>query len=157
MQKSQIIFILKFSALFIILNWILGLSYVNNFFISLFMLIIKGFLVFLGGGTSSIVGNQITVNGNPLILIKECTGTPMYALFTAFALSYKCRKSKRFKGIVLGLLMLFSLNVLRIFTIIIAANISYSALDFIHDFLWPSTFFIFTLAAAYYYIKRCSK
>jgi exosortase/archaeosortase family protein len=153
MQKKQLFFILKFSALFISINWFLGL--INNLFIILLMQIIKGILSFIGG-SSEIIGNQIIINGNPLVLIKECTGTPMYALFAAFALAYQCKNSK-LKGIIYGLLMLFSLNVLRIFTLILAASYKYSILAFLHDFLWPSSFFIFTLLAAWHYIKGCSK
>ena len=157
MRKKHLLFVLKFLFLFLIFSWFLGLSFVNDIFIRLFMLITKGFVYLLGSGTCDIVGNQIIVNGNPLVMIKECTGSAMYALFAAFALAYRCPKKRKWKGLGFGLLMLFSLNVLRMFTIIIAAYLNRSILNFLHDFLWPSTFFIFTLIAAVYYIKRCSK
>ena len=155
--KKPLFFLLEFLFLFIILSWFFNLTFVNNLFIELFLLIIKGFISLFGSGTCYIVGNQIIVNGSPLVMIKECTGTPMYTLFAAFALAYQCPKNKKLKTLGFGLLMLFTLNIIRMFTIIIAAYLNRPILNFLHDFLWPSTFFIFTLIAAVYYIKRCSK
>ena len=96
MQKKQLFFILKFSILFLILILFFNIGFINNLFLEISMLIIKGFLI-LTGGTYTITGNQVVVNSQPLALIKECTGTPMYALYAAFALAFKVEKKKKLR------------------------------------------------------------
>ena len=154
MQKKNIFFILKFLSLFLTLSWITSITFVENIFIQLFMQISKLFLFLFNG---AIIGNQIIIKGIYLEMIKECTGITMYVLFSAFAIAYDCPIKKKLKGLGIGLGILFSLNILRLFTIMLSAYLSTTLFGFIHDFLWPSTFFIFTLIVGAYYIKRCSK
>ena len=154
--KNYLFFILKFLVVFLFLSWFFNLKFINDLFINFFVLVIKGFLFIIGKGTTSIVDNQLFVNGIPMIVLKECTGTAMYSLFLAFAFAYKFSK-KNLKYVGLGLLMLIGLNILRLFTIIVSTYFGKSVFNFVHDFLWPSTFFIFTLIVVLYYIKRCSK
>ncbi|MBN1156583.1 hypothetical protein JXA85_03145 [Candidatus Woesearchaeota archaeon] len=146
--KDSLSFVLKFSLLFIVLTLISRISFISNATVWLFIQISRLLLVFC---TSCILaGNQIIINNNPLLVVKECTGITMYVLFFSFAMSYRPRT----RQILEGLALLFGLNLLRLITIFIAAGISMALLNFIHDFLWPASFFIFTLIAAALYIRR---
>jgi exosortase/archaeosortase family protein len=117
---------------------------------------IKGFIFIIGKGTLSIVNNEIIFNSISMIVAKECTGVAMYSLFIAFVIAYGISR-KNYKYGIFGLLMLIGLNVLRLFTIVISTFLGIKVFNFIHDFLWPSTFFVFTLIAVLFYIKRSSK
>ena len=154
--KKSIFFILKFLVVFILLNWFFNLKLITDFFINFFVLTIKGFLLIIGKGTASIVNGEIVVNSISMIIIKECTGIAMYSLFIAFAIAYGISR-KTWKYGVYGLLMLIGLNILRLFTIIISTFFGVKIFNLVHDFLWPSTFFVFTLIVILFYIKRSSK
>jgi exosortase/archaeosortase family protein len=156
MQKKTLFFLFKFISIFLILSLLFKIQFIDNLFINLFLIVSKGFVTIFFPSSAQIINTLIIIDKVNLEMTTECTGTPMYALFAAFGLAYHCKdKKSRIRHVALGLLMLFSLNVVRILALIVAASISHSALDFLHDFLWPSTFFVFTLVAALYLIKRC--
>ncbi|MFA4952977.1 MAG: hypothetical protein WC584_02035 [Candidatus Pacearchaeota archaeon] len=154
--KRSIFFILKFLVIFLLLSWFFNLKPITDFFINFFVLVIRGFLFVIGKGTASIVNNVIVVNSISMIIVKECTGVAMYSLFIAFVVAYGISK-KTFKYGVFGLFILMGLNILRLFTIIISAFFGIKTFYFVHDFLWPSTFFVFTLLAVLFYIRKSSK
>jgi len=154
--KKSIFFLLKFLGTFLLLSWFLNLKPIAEFFINFFVWIVKGFLFLIGKGTVSILNNELVVNSSSLIVAKECTGVAMYALFIAFVVAYGISE-KNYKYGIYGLIILVGLNILRIFTIILSAFFSTNALNFVHDFLWPSTFFIFTLIAILFYIRKTLK
>jgi exosortase/archaeosortase family protein len=154
--KKSIFFILKFLGLFLLLNWFFNLKPITDFFINFFVLTIKGFISIIGKGAVSIVNNEIVFNSISMIIAKECTGVAMYSLFIAFVVAYGISR-KTWKYGVFGLLILIGLNVLRMFTIVISTFFGIKIFNFFHDFLWPSTFFVFTLIVVLFYIKRSSK
>jgi len=154
--KKSIFFILKFLCVFLLLSWFFNLEIVSEFFINFFVWIMKSFIFIIGKGTTSIVENNIVFNSVSMLMTKECTGAVMYALFIAFVLAYGISK-KTWKYGVYGLLILISLNILRLFTLLVSTFFGEKVFYFIHDFLWPSTFFVFTLIAILFYIKGSSK
>jgi len=156
LATKAIFFILKFLGVFLLLNWFFNLKPITDFFINFFVLIIKYFLFIIGQETARIVNNEIVVNSISIIIAKECTGVAMYSLFIAFVIAYGISKKDYIYGIF-GLLILIGLNILRLFSIIISAFFNIKIFYFIHDFLWPSTFFVFTLIAILFYIKKTSK
>ena len=156
LAKKSIFFILKFLGVFLLLSWFFNLRPITDFFINFFVWIIRYFLFIIGKGTVSIVNNELVVNSISMIIAKECTGTAMYSLFIAFVVAYGISR-KTCKYGVLGLFMLIGLNILRLFTILISTFFGIKIFYFVHDLLWPSTFFIFTLIAVLYYIKKSSK
>jgi exosortase/archaeosortase family protein len=153
--KKSIFFILKFLGVFLLLNWFFNIKLITDFFISFFVLVIKCFLFIIGKGTVNIVNNELVVNSISMVVVKECTGIAMYSLFIAFVVAYSISR-KTYKYSIFGLFMLMGLNILRLFTIIISTFFGIKVFNFTHDFLWPSTFFIFTLIAVLFYIKKSS-
>jgi exosortase/archaeosortase family protein len=154
--KRSIFFILKFLVVFLLLSWFFNLAPISDFFINFFVLVIRFFLFIIVKGTVGIVDNELVVNSISMIIAKECTGVAMYSLFIAFVVSYGI-SGKTWKYGVLGLFMLVGLNILRLFTIIISTFFGMRTFYFVHDFLWPSTFFVFTLIAVLFYIRKGSK
>ncbi len=154
--KKSIFFILKFLGVFLLLSWFFNLIPITNFFINFFVLVIRCFLFIIGKGTVNIVNNEIVFNSISMIVAKECTGVAMYSLFIAFVVAYGISR-KTYKYSVFGLFMLIGLNTLRLFTILISTFWGIKIFNFVHDFLWPSTFFVFTLITVLFYIKKSSK
>lgn len=146
-------FVFNFFISFSLLTLIFNVAFIEQLAIDFFLIIAKLLLLSFSPDTWSILSHQITINGNHLIMIKECTGLPMYALFSAFAVSYDNNFKKNYKYIFIGLLLLTFLNITRMFTIMISAFINRSLMNFIHDFLWPATFFIFVLVVIQFYIE----
>ncbi len=153
--KKSLFFILKFLAVFLLLSWFFNLRPISDLLIHFFVLVMQCLLFILGEGSVNIVNNELAVNSIPLIVAKECTGAAMYSLFIAFALAYGISR-KTCKYAVYGLCILIGLNILRLFTLLISTFLGVSIFNFTHDFLWPSTFFVFTLLAVLFYIRKSS-
>ncbi|MFH0978039.1 MAG: exosortase/archaeosortase family protein [Candidatus Woesearchaeota archaeon] len=156
LAKKSIFFILKFLGVFLLLSWFFNLGPISDFFINFFVFVIRCFLFIIGKGTVTIVNNELVVNSISMIVVKECTGVAMYSLFVAFMVSYGISR-KTLKYGVFGLFMLIGLNILRLFTILVSTFFGTKVFYLVHDFLWPSTFFVFTLIAVLFYIKKSSK
>jgi len=153
--KKSIFFILKFFSVFLLLSWFFNLRPITDFFINFFVLVTRCFLLITGKGTANIVNNELVINPISIIVAKECTGVAMYSLFIAFVVAYGISR-KTYKYSIFGLFMLIGLNILRLFTILISTFFGIKIFNFVHDFLWPSTFFVFTLIAILFYIKKTS-
>ena len=95
------------------------------------------------------------VNNSTLLIDKQCTGIAMYALFFAFVFASSCKQ--KLKGFCIGFSLLFGLNILRLLFLGFVAYFGISELKFVHDFLWPFSYFVFTLLASYSFQKRCKK
>jgi len=154
--KNSIFFILKFLGVFLFLSWLFNLELITNFFINFFVLVMRLFLFIIGDGTVNVLNNEIVVNSVSMIVTKECTGMAMYSLFIAFVVAYGTSR-KTYKYGIFGLFMLMELNIHRLFTIIISTFFGVKFFNFTHDFLWPSTFFVFTLITILFYINKSSK
>lgn len=111
-------------------------------------------VVKLIGGT--VLSNQIAVNGNFLLMAKECTGTQIYNMFLAFAFSYNFKK-ENIKYIMIGLSGLLFLNYIRIMSLVGIAAVNFDFFKILHNFLWPTSFFIFTLIGVIYYKHEADK
>jgi len=156
LRKNFFLFI-KFFLLFLVSHTILGSEICVKIFRNFFSILLKLLFIFFKGVTWGADATTLFVNGLPLSITGECTGIPMYCLFLAFAFTYPARPKNKMREIGVGLLILISLNLVRLITIVIAAHFGPLALDITHDFLWPSTFFIFTLLSCVYYMRKSSK
>jgi len=138
--------------LFIIITFLLSLPMIENFLINFFITLSKVFLSFFHEASWEIINNKVYINSIPFIIVKECTGISMYALITSFALAYNPSK-KNLKYLAIAVLLLVALNTLRIITLFTAGFYFQEYITTLHNLLWPSTFFFFTLLTGYYYIK----
>jgi exosortase/archaeosortase family protein len=155
--RKNLFLIIKFFFIFLIFNTLLGSKICVNILRHFFSILLKLIFIFFKGVTWGADGTTLFVKGLPLSITGECTGIPIYCLFLAFAFTYPARPKNKMMKIGVGLLILVSLNLVRLITIVIAAHFGPLALDLTHDFLWPSTFFIFTLLSCVYYMRKISK
>ena len=146
-MKFLVKFLLFFS-IFTVMSYFL-----ENILIALFLFLISPFARFMG---ASILSNQISIGGNFLLLAKECTGSMIYNTYLAFAFSYKFSK-ERIKYLLIGLVLLMFLNFIRIISLIGVAALSFPGFRLVHNFLWPASFFIFTLLGVTYYKNEADK
>ncbi len=127
--------------------------FLEEFFVDFFMFFIGPTAKLIG---ATIISNQISVKGNFLLVAKECTGMQIYSMFLAFALSYKFSR-KNINIIFISLVGLFFLNYIRIISLIGIAGINFGLFKILHGFLWPASFFIFTLIGVIYYKNEADK
>jgi archaeosortase B (VPXXXP-CTERM-specific) len=85
-------------------------------------------------------------------IIYECTGIYILLLFVSFLLSYPTTLRRKLLGIVLGIPLLYSFNLLRITILGILQIYSPGLFDFFHLYLWEATFIAFVLLVAYCWI-----
>ena len=154
--KKYFFFVLKFLPAFLFLSWFFNIKIINDLLIGFFVFLMRIFLFMIGKGTVSIIDNTLVLNSVQMIMASECTGSSMYAMFIAFAFAYNISK-KTLKHLLFGVLMLAGLNIIRIYTLLAAALLGSQFFRFFHDFLWPSSFFIFVLLVISYYIKESSR
>lgn len=127
--------------------------FLEKHLIVFFMFFITPFAKQIG---AAVLSNQISVNGNFLLMAKECTGMQIYSIFLAFAFSYRFRK-ENLKYIVLGMMILVLLNYLRIISLIGVASLDYGMFTLLHGFLWPASFFLFAIIGIIYYKNEADK
>src|SRR3989338_731685 len=92
-------------------------------------------------------GNTLLIDGSALTLDTACIGIAIFAMFTSFVIAF----GFNFASFLAGIGLIFLLNMLRIFTLGLAAMTG--VFDIVHNFLWPSTFFLFAGLAAYLHVR----
>jgi len=97
-------------------------------------------------GAAVIQNNEVLSWGNfSLKVITECTGLFLFIVYLGAVLSYPT--SWKNKGIgLLGLPLLILLNLSRLVVLMIIGRYYYYSFDFVHRYLWQTTFIIMVIA-----------
>ena len=150
-MNKNILFLIKFSIIFIILTTLIeliDLSFVQNF--------IAQICANFSGLTFS--GINIFLSNGSFVITKFCTGFLSMAILASiiFSLS-KPQIEKKIKIFLIGAVALFLLNVVRIiFVLEIGKNFGVRAAEFFHIISWFSTAALIIIAW-YYFTKKITK
>ncbi len=88
----------------------------------------------------------VTLDGFAVRVITECTGLFEAVILISAILAYQARWSERLIGIVLGTLVLYAINVLRIAFLLIVGNWAPDFFDFAHVYFWQTLLVVFITA-----------
>jgi len=82
-------------------------------------------------------GNQIILQTNVFKIIEECVGLEVMELYAAAILAFPVSWSARFRGLATGIPILFSINFVRMVSLVFLGVRSDRALEIGHLYVWP--------------------
>jgi len=147
-----------FFAVFIIIFYILFLIFVDKIsFVREFVALNVGFLLNLFG-IKAITQNSIISMGNfSMEVIFECTPLFTMLIFFACVLAYPTNKKAKIKGILFGGILIYFIDILRLFSLAIIGKMNPEILNYIHTYLWQITLIIVILAIWLFWIDKFTK
>jgi len=147
-----------FFAVFIIIFYILFLIFVDKIsFVREFVALNVGFLLNLFG-IKAITQNSIISMGNfSMEVIFECTPLFTMLIFFACVLAYPTNKKAKIKGILFGGILIYFIDILRLFSLAIVGKMNPEIFNYIHTYLWQITLIIVILAIWLFWIDKFTK
>jgi exosortase/archaeosortase family protein len=93
---------------------------------------------------------------NKLIIDDACTGYRSILAFIALVLAVpKVENKKRFYALIIGLPLIYVINIFRIYsTILIALKFGEEKLEFVHTFLWREGLILLILILWIFWLKK---
>jgi len=114
--------------------------------------------------TAHFFGLEVTAQDTLLILknttfeiIQECTGLFAAMIYVACVLAYPAKLVKKGEGIVLGIPLIFFLNILRMVFLVYIGNHHYDLFEYVHSYLWQGTFIIVVILLWFIWIEKIAK
>jgi len=147
-----------FFAVFIIIFYILFLIFVDKIsFVREFVALNVGFLLNLFG-IKAITQNSIISMGNfSMEVIFECTPLFTMLIFFACVLAYPTNKKAKIKGILFGGILIYFIDILRLFSLAIIGKMNPEIFNYIHTYLWQITLIIVILEIWLFWIDKFTK
>jgi len=147
-----------FFAVFIIIFYILFLIFVDKIsFVREFVALNVGFLLNLFG-IKAITQNSIISMGNfSMEVIFECTPLFTMLIFFACVLAYPTNKKAKIKGILFWGILIYFIDILRLFSLAIIGKMNPEIFNYIHTYLWQITLIIVILAIWLFWIDKFTK
>ncbi|MFP4117127.1 MAG: exosortase/archaeosortase family protein [Candidatus Aenigmatarchaeota archaeon] len=107
------------------------------------------------GANVEIQGIRLTIREADFLITEDCTAWKGIFFFGALLLSSGKSVTKVLKGLAVGIPSIYSLNLLRIITIILSAlRFSQGNYEIIHGFLWRSTMILAVIALWVMWMNR---
>lgn len=107
-----------------------------------------------GGTPTNVSGNLITGPQIALRVIEECTGAYEMIIFAAAVLAFPTGWMKKGLGLLLGLPLLYVINILRMLLLAwVQAHGSPGLFDFMHIYFWQATLILMILGVFILWIK----
>jgi exosortase/archaeosortase family protein len=141
-MNKKFIFIFSFIINSSILYFIFSSDIIKEAIINQHIRLIS-YLYGFFGLVPNIANNAIIVNKVYLFMIFECTGLPIYILFTSAILAFPTAKENKIKGLLAGIPILFLLNIVRLISVGFVAAFYASFLNLFHNIIWSSSYFLF--------------
>ena len=137
-KKKIIIYGFSFFVLVIFFAWLGDQPFFEEFskpILSVYSAVSSFFLNILGQGTRA-SGDIISSPGFSISIKKGCDALAPMALYSVAILSFPVAFKYKWKGIIVGLVALFFLNVIRIVTLYLIGAYARPLFDFAHVQLW---------------------
>ena len=137
----------RFVLLFCLYLGIAGLAYPE------FRFRVPGFVQWASEETSRLVywmlvpftseisqsGRMITFHGFSVSIIEECIGVYEMLIFCTGVLAFPASARSRVLGLLLGLPLLYAINVFRILMLVVVGHYAPLQFDFMHLYFWQAT------------------
>lgn len=86
----------------------------------------------------------------------KCTSIIQIAFFSAGVFAYSCKLSKKLIGMIAGIPLIFSINLVRIVSLFLIGVIAFPFFDFAHKVIGELLMIIVTLLTWLFWLKRMS-
>lgn len=106
------------------------------------------------GGHAVSRGDDIVIATMVMNVNHECTGIFVYMLFTSFVLAYPASWTGRLSGLVIGIPLIFAVNVIRLATLARVVEIYPQAFFYLHEYVWQGIFTVIVLVGAISWAER---
>jgi len=148
-----ILMALFYISLFIFLS---SLSFIQNFLTQFTAFTLEIFLQLLRIPVDLI--NPVTLqlaSGTRLkfVIIPDCTGLYPFAILAGFILAFPAKRGKKMLGILGAFFASFSINYLRMISIMAIAIHSQRAFEIAHLLIWQTSFIILVLGYFFWWIR----
>ena len=90
-------------------------------------------------------------------IIYKCTGILQVAFFIAGVLAYQCSFLKKLSGIIIGTIVIFSANLIRIINLFFIGLVAFSWFDFFHGVIWEVLMIIIIFLTWLLWLKRVER
>ncbi len=113
-----------------------------------------GFLLNLFGVDAAVNGSVVTMKNFSMEVIFECT--PLFTILIYFAcvLAYPAKIDAKIKGMISGGILIYFIDIIRLFSLAIIGMISPDVFNYIHIYLWQVTLIIVILAIWLFWIDK---
>lgn len=157
-KKNKIAKIIKFFA---ILFGIIGAYYAIVLFLNeeLFKPYINlttylsGFLISIFDQSTNTIGNVIATDDLNIVLSFGCEGSEALVIYLAGVIAFPANLKYKIKGFIIGGLLLYSLNILRILVLYFIGTWDFELFDLFHNEILPVLFIIISLISWYIWLK----
>ena len=115
----------------------------------------------LTSAVADLLGMETKVHGSTLSMatmdfevIAECTGVFAMMIYAAAVVAYPARWKERVLGLVVGIPIIFGVNVARMVALVYVALYHENSFEYVHSYLWQGTFVIFVILVWFLWIRR---
>ena len=91
------------------------------------------------GEGAAVAGKTVSFNGFKVIVIGECAGLLEFMMFAAAVIAYPAKWGSRLVGLLIGIPILFGVNVFRIMGLLVVGRYEPTLFHFAHIYLWQGT------------------
>lgn len=153
--KAQIYFLMKFIGV-ISIYYILITFFSSDILKSYidFTAIISGFISELILGETSAINGILTCSNSSLVIAFGCDGTDQFMVFIAGLISIPSLLAYKIKGLVLGLLTLYVLNLFRIVGLLYISIHFPSNFNVFHEIVFPFVFILLSISFWVIWLKK---
>ncbi|OFV68263.1 MAG: conserved hypothetical protein, membrane [Candidatus Syntrophoarchaeum caldarius] len=123
-------------------------------------LVMRVVTAILLGSTLTLIGMDTTVSGDVITtcdlnlkIIDECTAVFSIIVYIAAIIAYPANTRSKIIGVVSGIPVLYGFNILRLVVLALVGVNFPGAFDFVHVYLWQTTFIIFVLITFLLWLK----
>lgn len=116
-----------------------------------------GFLLKIVGINANVINSVIIMENFSMEVIFECTPLFTMLIFFSCVLAYPAKIDAKIKGILIGLIGIYIIDILRLFSLALIGKLSPSLFNYIHTYLWQITLIIIVLMMWLFWIDKFTK
>lgn len=153
-NREAVRFLVLFSVLLISFFVLFSLFASSFDFLRVWTAHITSLVSQLFGMETSVDGSVLSMETMDFEVIQECTGVFAMIVYVAAVLAYPAGWRQRGLGLLVGLPVIFGVNIARM-VVLVSVAISHKAwFDYVHSYLWQGTFIIFVILVWLLWIRR---
>jgi exosortase/archaeosortase family protein len=156
-RPPALLFILKFigvySLFYILISQGFFREHIHPVISNVYALISSSGLNLFGASTMVINNDMIQSSSFSVNIQQGCDAIEPMGLYVSLVLAYSAIWRNKLKGLIVGISILFIINIIRIVTLFIAGKKSFELFEALHKDIWPFVFILFTIALSLFWIR----
>ena len=150
--RALVIYAWALTVLLLFYWWLDGTVFLQRFLD--FNASATGFLARLFDSTATVSDNMVTSDGFAIIIVEECTSLAPLAIFVAAVLAVPSTISGKALGIVLGFVVLFTVNLVRTTSLFYIGSAYPSSMEVVHLLVWQSIMVAVAVSLWFLWMRR---